>query len=157
MATDKGLVWAHEKDLMSHDFDTIPIAVTKIISDHVFTAEEVSRVNFDNTLHIKKGEGSFNLMFTCLAQANMSGLSYKYRLEGFEDEWHVTSSPSLSYSDVPAGTYVLRIEVCGMPEICMTMKVIVVSDWFAVACAAVLIVLACIAGWILVRRAVERK
>lgn len=54
MATDKGLVWAHEKDLMSHDFDTIPIAVTKIISDHVFTAEEVSRVNFDNTLHIKR-------------------------------------------------------------------------------------------------------
>lgn len=96
-------------------------------------------------------------MFTCLAQANMSGLSYKYRLEGFEDEWHVTSSLSLSYSGVPAGTYVLRIEVCGMPEICMTMKVIVVSDWFAVACAAVLIVLACIAGWILVRRAVERK
>ena len=44
-----------------------------------------------------------------------------------------------------------------MPEIFMTMKVIVVSDWFAIACAAVLIVLACIAGWILVRRAVERK
>lgn len=157
LATDKGLVWAHEKDLMSRDFDSIPLVAASIITDHVLTAEEVNMVNFDNTLRIKKGEGSFNVMLTCLAQANMSGLRYRYRLEGYEDEWHVTSSPSLSYNDVPAGDYRLHVEVYGMPEVSMNLKVVVGYDLFVMAFVAVLIMLGVIAGWLIKRRVAARK
>lgn len=152
LATDNGLVWAHEKDLLSRKFDSIPIAANRIMTDHVFTAEEVSRVNFDNTLYIEKEDGSFNLMFTCLAQANMSGLNYRYRLEGFENIWHVTSQPSLSYNNIPAGEYILHIEVCGMPEISMTMKVVTESDWNIGISITILVVLAGFAGWFFIKR-----
>jgi hypothetical protein len=49
--------------------------------------------------------------FAALNYYNQSRVSYKYILEGYEEEWHYNAHNRIaSYPNVPPGTYTFRVQ-----------------------------------------------
>lgn len=65
--------------------------------------------------------------------AAVGGVSYRYRMEGVDDEWHITdNNRTIFYRNLPFGTHRLKIEVLGMPEISAHIEVDVPLTYTAI-------------------------
>lgn len=90
---------------------------------------------------------------------------YAHRLDGFEDRWRVSPNPTVSYTALPPGQYLLRVRVTngdgvwGRRE--ARLAVVVEPPWWqttwAQALAAVLMVVAAGFGFLLTVRVRERR
>ena len=55
-------------------------------------------------------DNSFDLSFAALSFSQAERNQYKYKLEGFEQNWHIASSDNRgSYTNLPGGSYTLRV------------------------------------------------
>lgn len=56
-------------------------------------------------------QNSFDLSFAALSFSQMDQNQYRYRLEGFDQNWHSAGSDHKgSYTNIPGGSYVLQIQ-----------------------------------------------
>ena len=124
VATNGGLVYASLKDMLKTNFPHIAIVALDVITDHIYTESENSEVNYNKEIRLSRNKNEFAIKFTTLVYGNVKDLLYRYRLEGYEDEWHLAGKDhSVFYSSLPVGDYKLRIEAVGMPEVNVTMTV----------------------------------
>ncbi len=76
-----------------------------------FTSASINKVPFTIT-----GDTSFaanarniDIQFVAVAPKSNGSVTYYYKLDGFDAEWHTTNNPNLIYAKLPSGTYTLRI------------------------------------------------
>ncbi len=61
-------------------------------------------------IELKYSENFFSFEFSSFNFGDNKGLRYAYMLEGFDKDWTYTTRNGASYTNVPAGTYTLRIK-----------------------------------------------
>ncbi|MFT3751574.1 MAG: two-component regulator propeller domain-containing protein [Paludibacter sp.] len=68
-------------------------------------------IRYANSITLKHNQSTFVIEFAALNYYNQNRVSYKYILEGFEDEWHFNGRNRIaSYPNVPPGKYVFRVQ-----------------------------------------------
>ena len=61
-------------------------------------------IKFAKKIELKHNQSTFVIEFAALNYYNQNRVSYKYILEGFEDEWHFNAKNRIaSYPNVPPG------------------------------------------------------
>jgi ligand-binding sensor domain-containing protein/signal transduction histidine kinase len=87
-----------------------PLALTSITSQdgQAVAADQTSETLPEITLRYP--QNSFNISFAALSFSQVERNQYKYRLEGFENDWHtVNSEHQGGYTNLPGGTYTLHV------------------------------------------------
>lgn len=124
VATNGGLVYANVNDIIHHKHRPIPIILQQIQTDHWFTDVEVNEVNMDSTLTLSSHDNAFTVSFTPLLMGNTRDMQFRYLLEGCDKKWKIaTHDRRIAYSQLSPGSYILRIEAIGMPEINASIRV----------------------------------
>lgn len=69
-----------------------------------------SSIRYADEIRLKHNQSSFAIEFAALNFYNPNRVSYKYILEGYEDEWHFNSRNRIaSYPNVPPGEYIFKV------------------------------------------------
>lgn len=143
VATNGGLIYANLKDMLKTDFPHIAIVALDVITDHIYTESENTEVNYNKEIRLSRNKNEFAIKFTTLVYGNVKDLLYRYRLEGFEDEWHLAGKDhSIFYNNLPMGNYSLHIEAVGMPEVNVTMTVSVPFTYSAMIWTLIILMFA---------------
>lgn len=67
---------------------------------------------FADHLTLSHSQSMFTLEFAALNYYNPERISYRYRLKGYDHDWHYTGKNRIaSYTNVPSGTYQFEVEV----------------------------------------------
>jgi ligand-binding sensor domain-containing protein/signal transduction histidine kinase/CheY-like chemotaxis protein len=80
-------------------------------------------------LTLKANQNVFTVEFALLNFVKSNKNKYAYQLEGFDKEWHYTPDPSVSYMNLPSGSYTLMVKganndgIWGKP-ICMVIRIL---------------------------------
>src|SRR5574344_365042 len=93
-------------------------------------------ITYANQLTLKHDQSMFTLEFAALNYVNQSHLTYRYRLEGYDHEWHYSgTNRQASYTNVPSGDYIFRVETldASHPELnsSCTLQVKILPPWWA--------------------------
>lgn len=68
-------------------------------------------IKYLDGITLKHDQGMFSIVFSALCYVNPSRISYRYILEGFEEEWHNNGKGRIaSYSSMPPGEYLFRVQ-----------------------------------------------
>lgn len=62
------------------------------------------------TLSLAQGWRRLNFEFTALSFIAADNVFFKYKLEGFDNEWTLTQERSISYTSLPPGQYTFRVQ-----------------------------------------------
>ncbi len=157
-ATNGGLVYAELRDLARRQYEHIPIVLSAIQTDHWYTDAEVSACVYDGQIRLSRHQSDLSLAFCPLVFGNIKGISFKYRLEGYDSQWHTaTHDRHIFYRSLPAGNYTLRIEAVGMPEMNVAMAVAVPYTYGALSMAFALLLLLLLCGYLLYCRLYKKE
>lgn len=68
-------------------------------------------VKYADSITLKHNQSMFTIEFAALNYYNQNRVSYRYILEGYENEWHSNGKNRIaSYTNVPPGDYVFRVQ-----------------------------------------------
>jgi ligand-binding sensor domain-containing protein len=93
-ATSQGLVAFDKHFVFSSPADPPVHLVSALVNGKPFSG---SRLNYE--------ENSLLFSFVGLSYKAHGNLRYKYRLEGLETEWHITTATEIQYAKLPPGNY----------------------------------------------------
>lgn len=66
---------------------------------------------YADAIELNHNQSMFTIEFAALNYYNPGHISYRYILQGYEEEWHYNSQNRIaSYTNVPPGRYVFRVE-----------------------------------------------
>lgn len=102
---DEGLVWFHPDSLVQ----SRPRYATHIAITEVFAAGTSKPVATGETLQLAPDENFLEFQFSNLDYGFPRIDSFWYKLEGFDDGWHVTTEPKAIFGRVPPGEYTFRV------------------------------------------------
>lgn len=108
---------------------------------------------YTDHLTLRHSQSMFTLEFAALNYYNPERISYRYRLEGYDHDWHYTGKNRFaSYTNVPSGTYKFVVEVMDATNpdqhCAREMTITILPPWWATWWAYLIyIVLAGIAGY----------
>ncbi|MGI6224572.1 MAG: triple tyrosine motif-containing protein [Prevotella sp.] len=129
-ATNEGLVYAKISDMMKSKYPHIPIMLVEAQTDHWMQTPELNKVNMDKVLKLSRTSNEMSVKFTPLLFANTTGIRYRYKLEGLDEDWHLAqTNNTIFYHGLKPGNYLLHIEALGMPEINSTFTVKAYVMW----------------------------
>jgi AraC-like DNA-binding protein len=146
-ATNEGLVYAKISDMMKSKHPHIPIVLVEGHTDHRMQTSELNEVNMTKVLKLSRTGNEVSVKFTPLLFANTTGIRYRYKMEGYDDDWHLAqTNNTIFYHGLRPGNYQLRIEALGMPDINSTFTVKAYITWSTMVVALLaLVILALIA------------
>ena len=92
-------------------------------------------IKFARKIELKHNQSTFVIEFAALNYYNQNRVSYKYILEGFEDEWHFNAKNRIaSYPNVPPGKYVFRVHTIDEANASLkseaSIEIIVLPPWW---------------------------
>jgi signal transduction histidine kinase/DNA-binding response OmpR family regulator/ligand-binding sensor domain-containing protein len=93
-------------------------------------------IRFARDIVLQHDQSMFTIEFAALNYSARGHISYKYILEGYEDEWHFSGSNRIaSYANVPPGKYTFHVGVIdettgGLTHEC-TMRITITPPWWA--------------------------
>ncbi|MBK1896985.1 sensor histidine kinase [Chryseobacterium paridis] len=80
----------------------------KVIVNSVAVGDrEIYNLNQKITSQAPENTVAFNLSF--LDYASQGKVSYKYKVEGLNDEWQISSSPKIMFNALPPGKYIFKV------------------------------------------------
>lgn len=72
-----------------------------------------SDIEFSNSLRLNYPDNNFSVNFTSLSYSNQHHIRYRYKLEGYDNEWRYIEAgkePTVSYQKIPFGSHTLLVE-----------------------------------------------
>lgn len=92
-------------------------------------------IRYANSITLQHNQSTFVIEFAALNYYNQNRVSYKYILEGFEDEWHFNAKNRIaSYPNVPPGKYTFRVQTIDEANASLkserTLEIIVLPPWW---------------------------
>lgn len=68
-------------------------------------------ITYSESVQLNHNQSMFTIEFAALNFYNQNRVSYRYILQGYENEWHYNGKNRIaSYTNVPSGTYTFRVE-----------------------------------------------
>lgn len=95
LSTGKGFAWLNIRNFSLNTY------VPTVYIDNVHTNKRL--INQDSLLNYYEQDLSFS--FTGLLYKKAGKVFYRYKLEGYEHEWHYTNERTVRYLNLPAGDY----------------------------------------------------
>lgn len=150
----KGLVYLDMNKLKSRNVPPYKLAVSGVQVDGEEAVPEVWSRGQADGIYLDKVKNNLTVFFSAFTYTHPSDMFYEYRLEGGEDDvWKpLIGKSSVSFYNLSAGDYQLRIRSIGFPESEIVLPVKVHSvfwSWF-VAGAGLLFIGSL--AWFLVRK-----
>ena len=126
-----------------------------------YTDDPILDGSIESTDHItlRHSQSMFTLEFAALNYYNPERISYRYRLEGYDHDWHYAGANRIaSYTNVPSGTYKFVVEVMDAtnPDSHSTreVEITILPPWWATWWAYLIyIILLAVSGYYLFRYA----
>jgi len=92
-------------------------------------------IRYSNSITLKHNQSTFTIEFAALNYYNQNRVSYKYILEGFEDEWHYNGKNRIaSYPNIPHGKYLFRVQTIDEANATLkserTLEIIILPPWW---------------------------
>jgi len=92
-------------------------------------------IRYANSITLKYNQSTFMIEFAALNYYNQNRVSYKYILEGFEDEWHFNGRNRIaSYPNIPHGKYLFRVQTIDEANTSLkserTLEIIILPPWW---------------------------
>ena len=107
--TTNGLILFNAPFYRSHNADRT-VTITGVVHGN-----SLSLGGQTGRLDVYPSNPSFEIHFSSLDLSNASRTQYSYRVDGMEDDWTVTSSGGVRYSNLNPGDYTLRVR-CTNPD-----------------------------------------
>jgi len=95
LATGKGLAWFDVKKFSLNSYKP-PVYINEVRANERL----LGAASF-----LQHNENNLSFSFTGLLYNNPGRVDYRYRLDGYESDWHYTSERSVRYFNLPAGDY----------------------------------------------------
>lgn len=93
-------------------------------------------IAYTDKIELSHDQNMFTLEFAALNFNNQNRISYRYRLKGYDRDWHYNGNNRIaSYTNVPSGEYVFEVETMdgSNPQLksgC-TLQVVILPPWWA--------------------------
>lgn len=160
MGTANGACAFYPRKMLTNTF-VPPVQVSEIEVD----GREVS---VTSPLKIGPDARSLTLRLAALSFVNPAANRFRYRLEGYDDQWHETSGadPTVTYTNLPAGSYTLQVEGANSDGVwnpaATSLRIVVSPPWWAswwmkMVYALLFIALLVLVGWRINLRASQRR
>lgn len=81
-------------------------------------------------IDLKYNENSFSISYSNLDYSTISPPEYLYKLEGYDDNWQITSSHFVNYSKIPPGKYRFKLSMAKNKKITKYFDINIVSAWW---------------------------
>jgi len=99
------------------------------------TGEHGLSVKELKTITLKHNQSMFTIEFAALNYYNQNRISYKYILQGYEEEWHFSGKNRIaSYTNVPPGKYLFKVRTIdeANPSFVSerTLEIIILPPWW---------------------------
>jgi len=108
----EGIVKFNPKNISDHTTDYPTYIVDMTVSNKSYDewSNDSISVKYLEKVVLKHSQSMFSLEFAALNYYTQSHIRYKYILEGYEKEWHITDKNRIaSYTNVPPGSYLFRV------------------------------------------------
>ncbi len=101
--TMKGAVFVNPAKLVKNQFPP-PVAIESIIADH-------RHYPADKEAEVPPGVGQLELAFTSPSLVAPEKIRFKYRLEGFDEDWTEAGAwqRTVQYTNIPPGSYQFKV------------------------------------------------
>lgn len=158
-------------DIKANDTDNKLVFLDFYISNHLIHPGEVynDRVWFEDGIHntdqvtLESNENSFTIEFTSLSFYQQENTVYKYRLQGFDDEWIVRPNVHrANYTNLDPGTY--RFEVIAsdqnhqwVDDNILSMEIEILAPFWKTPLAYLIYMAVVMVALFLTRRAIIQK
>lgn len=112
----------------NHPYESLDSALQRRILD---TTPSVAR-----KIVIPASVDKFTIEFALLAYSHQEQIRYKYRLEGYDDEWHFAGMQqrSVTFQNLPAGNYRLHLKAADSygqwTELPYTIQIKILPPWY---------------------------
>ena len=103
---------------------------------------------YTNIIRLNYKQNYFGVNFTSLPIFGKENISYSHLLVGFDRDWQTSKSNSVSYTNVPPGSYLLKIKAISgsdVSKVC-TLQIVIVPPWWQSKLAYWLYILLAILG-----------
>lgn len=114
-------------------------------------------IPFSKEIEMEYDQNSFTIEFAALKYQDNAQVSYRYRLEGFDRDWHYAGPHRIaSYNEVPSGNYTFIVETIDDANPSLKsearMMVRILPPWWATWWAYLIyICIAAIIAWLIIR------
>ncbi len=110
-----GIVMFHPADIQRNDLRSHIAFSTLRIGDQTISPKDASNIidrdiDLMEELSISHDQNDFSIDFQLLNFIKPWKNRYAYLLDGYETEWHESQTGTASYSNLPAGSYTLRVK-----------------------------------------------
>lgn len=140
---DNTIWWANGDGLLTANLDHIDdksFSIPQIVSITI-SGKKMSLINDENgnritpeymqSLSLESGENTIRIAFSLLNFSFSKG-SYEYMLEGYDKDWQKSiENDEIEYSNLAAGSYLLKIREFGKPESERSVKIRVSETFFS--------------------------
>jgi signal transduction histidine kinase/ligand-binding sensor domain-containing protein/DNA-binding response OmpR family regulator len=139
-----GLNAFYPEDITVHD-DLPEVFISKLIinNEDVRIGDEFKGkvllnkdIRYTDEITLTRRESVFSLEFTAMDIINPMEVLYRYKLEGFDEDWIQTSAEerSVRYTNLNAGTYIFHVKASNSDGIWnedpATLKIIILGPWW---------------------------
>lgn len=141
LGCDQGILAFHPDHLRLPSNDSKVYIVNAEVNNQDirhYTDKSIIRQSITYTDHLvlNHNQSMFTLEFAALNFKNREGITYRYKLEGYDKDWHYAGKNRIaSYTNVPPGTYEFVVETSDAvnPESTArcTMAVRILPPWWA--------------------------
>ena len=95
----------------------------------------IESIRYANSITLDHTQSTFVIEFAALNFYNQNRVSYKYILEGFEEEWHFNGKNRIaSYTNIPPGKYHFRVQTIDEANTSLkserTLEIIILPPWW---------------------------
>jgi len=122
----EGLVYFHPDSLKKFDCVANAYFTELKINNQIVKPGEVidnkiviaNSLNYEKVIHLSTKHGSISIGFSCDNYINSNNNLFKYKLEGFDDDWQTTHSKNrlATYTNLPDGKYTFKVMASGSAD-----------------------------------------
>ncbi len=93
--------------ILKYPFESIVDTFPEVFLESVVVGED--SLDMDEQLSYFGSLGNFDFRFTGLYYKSFGNIQYKYRLQGFEEDWSLTRNRLIRYTSLPPGNYEFQV------------------------------------------------
>ena len=135
-----GILSFNPKKIETYNCDYKTFIVDFLVSNRdlsSFKGKPILResIRYANSITLNHNQSTFVIEFAALNFYNQNRVSYKYILEGFEEEWHFNGKNRIaSYPNIPPGKYHFRVQTIDEANPSLkserTLEIIILPPWW---------------------------
>lgn len=152
-----GLNFFHPQEIGSRKRNKVIMESFLCRNEKIYPGEQSllkKHLLFTDQIELEYDDRYFSVVFTAIDYSNMGKMNYRYRLDGFDNDWIKSKDNFVDYSDLPPGKYTLKVSASNdgywdndYTELGIIIKKPFYLKWYALLIYAFLSVSVCYFVW----------